>query len=65
MNPVPYALSAAQAAELLGVSKQTVYRAVRAGDLDSFRLAGRVVIPAAPLLDRLGITREGVSCDHS
>lgn len=36
-----------EVAELLGVGRSTAYEAVRRGDLPSFRLGRRIVIPTA------------------
>lgn len=54
LERIPPALTAQQAALLLGVSKQTVYRAHQAGELQGVRLQGRLVIAAKPLLEALG-----------
>lgn len=43
----PAALTARQAAALLGVGEKTVRRAALRGELPSFRLGGRVRIPRA------------------
>lgn len=48
-------LSVEAAARKLGVSRSTVYNAVRDGELPSIRLRKRILVPRAPL-DRL--TRE-------
>lgn len=55
VDSVPPALSVSQAALLMGVSKQTVYRAVRAGDIQGLEVRGRLVVAARPLLDALGV----------
>jgi excisionase family DNA binding protein len=45
----PLAVSVARAAELLGLSKTTVWGFVRTGDLTSARLGRRVLIPVNSL----------------
>lgn len=40
----PMAVSAAEAARLLGVSKPTIYQYINQEDFPSFRLGGRVLI---------------------
>ncbi len=46
-------LSVEQVAELTGLSKRSVYRAVDAGELVAYRLRGRVRIPESALEDWL------------
>jgi excisionase family DNA binding protein len=43
------------AAELLGISRASAFRAVHRGQLPSIRLGRRIVIPTAGLLALLGI----------
>jgi excisionase family DNA binding protein len=52
-------LSPAQAAELLSVSRFTIYRLCRAGQLPSVRVGGQLRIPRATLVRRLAETRGG------
>lgn len=54
VDRVPPALSAQQAADLLGVSKQTIYRAVEAGEIRGLKVRGRLVVASKPLLEALG-----------
>lgn len=42
-------LTAEKVAELTGLSRRSVYRAVDTGELDAYRLRGRVRIPEAAL----------------
>lgn len=58
LERLPPVLTAQQAALLLGVSKQTVYRAVAAGELHGLQVRGRVVVATAPLLAALGLGDE-------
>ncbi len=46
------------AGELLGLSRFCAYAAVKTGEIPSIRVAGRVKIPTARLLEQLGITME-------
>lgn len=57
-QPLPPALDAATAADLLSMSPRAVYRAIAAGDLPSIRLGRRVLIPTAKLLVMLGLSPE-------
>ncbi len=47
------ALSVAEAAAILGLSRVTTYRAVRRGDLPSFRIGGRILIPRRAVAELL------------
>lgn len=40
-------------AQLLGVSRELAYRGVRAGDIPSIRVGGRIRVPTAALLRML------------
>ena len=44
-------LNISQAAKLMGVSRQTVYNKIESGELDSFRLAGRIHIDRKDIED--------------
>lgn len=55
---LPPTLTVAQAATLMGVSRQTVYRAHQAGEIPGLKVRSRLVIPTAPLLDALGLAAE-------
>lgn len=41
--------------ELIGMSRSQVYEALKSGEIPSFRVAGRIKIPSAALLAKLGI----------
>lgn len=41
--------------ELLGMSRFQTYEAVKRQEIPSFRIGGRIKVPTAVLLDRLGI----------
>jgi excisionase family DNA binding protein len=45
--------SVSEAAQILGISERHAWKSVRQGDLPSFRLGGRVLIPRARLQDLL------------
>jgi excisionase family DNA binding protein len=44
-----------QAAQLLGISRQSAYAAARAGELPVLRIGRRYVVPTAPLREMLGL----------
>jgi excisionase family DNA binding protein len=54
----PLTISVHEAAEALGVVPATVYAWVRAGEIPSLRLGGRIRIPTGKLADLLGVEPE-------
>jgi excisionase family DNA binding protein len=48
-----WALSVDETAAILGVSRAHAYRMVRAGELPSIRLGGRILVPVEMLRDRV------------
>ena len=57
-SQLPPALTVEHAAELLGISRRSAYRAAAAGQLPSLRLGRRLLIPTGQLLDLLGINQQ-------
>ncbi len=51
-------ITVARLASLLGVSRGTVYEAVRAGTVPSLRIGRRIVVPTARILSLLGLINE-------
>jgi excisionase family DNA binding protein len=56
-------MSVTEAARVLGISRTTAYECVRAGDLPSVRLGGRIVVPTQAV-DRLLAAGEPASSDE-
>ena len=56
-------MSVTDAARVLGISRTTAYECVRAGDLPSVRLGGRIVVPTQAV-DRLLAAGEPASSDE-
>jgi excisionase family DNA binding protein len=54
MNLEPLTMTVPQAAKLLGVSRGTAYQGVKDGSIPALKIAGRIVVPRAKLLDLLG-----------
>jgi excisionase family DNA binding protein len=54
LDGLPPTISVEHAAELLGVSRSAAYRAAKAGQLVTFRVDRRLLVPTAPLLRMLG-----------
>jgi excisionase family DNA binding protein len=52
-------LSPREAAALLNVSRETVYRLIRTGQLPSVRVGGPIRLPRGTLAQRLAETRGG------
>lgn len=48
-------VSVEEAGEVLGIHRTGAYAAVKRGDIPSFKMGRRVVIPTRPLLRMLGI----------
>ena len=54
LSDLPPTISVEEAAVLLGVSRSAAYRAAKAGQLRTFRMGRRLLVPTAPLLRMLG-----------
>ena len=54
MEDFPPTMSVERAGQLLGLSRSSAYRAVERGELPTIRLAGRMHVPTARLLEMLG-----------
>lgn len=50
-------LTVEEAGLVLGISRWAAYHAAKRGDLPTFRIGGRVLVPTAKLLAMLGMTR--------
>lgn len=57
-NDLPPTLTVDQAAEMLGVSRQSAYTAVRKGEIPSISVGRRKVIPTASFLRLLGVQED-------
>jgi excisionase family DNA binding protein len=54
LHSLPLTISVEDAAVLLGVSRSAAYRAATAGQLVTFRVGRKLLVPTAPLLRMLG-----------
>lgn len=61
VKDLPPTLSVQQAGEMLGIPRATAYRAAAAGQLPTFRIGRRLLVPTARLLDLLGLAADDVS----
>lgn len=55
MIDLPLTLTVEEAGELLGISRQSAYRAAAAGELPALRVGRRLIVPTARLLEMLGV----------
>lgn len=58
---LPATITVEQAGELLGISRRSAYRAAAAGELPTFKVGRRLLVPTARLLDLLGLSAESLS----
>jgi excisionase family DNA binding protein len=54
LDSLPLTISVEHAAVLLGVSRSAAYRAAKAGQLVTFRVGRKLLVPTAPLARMLG-----------
>jgi excisionase family DNA binding protein len=47
------AITPKQAGHLLGLGKNATYAGIHRGEIPSYAIGGRIVVPVAPLLERL------------
>ena len=55
VKDLPPTLTVEQAGQMLGIPRATAYRAAAAGQLPTFRIGRRLLVPTARLLDLLGL----------
>lgn len=53
-DPNKPTMSVQEAADALGISRNSAYAAVRSGEIASLRIGGRILVPTAPLMVMLG-----------
>ena len=54
-GPYPATLTVEQTALVLGISRSSAYRGIHTGQIPSFRIGGRILVPTAKVLDMLGL----------
>lgn len=57
------ALSVNEAAAILGISRGLAYEGVRRGDIPSFRIGRRILVPRIPLERQLAVNQFAISFD--
>lgn len=55
LQELPPTITVERAAEVLGISRRSAYRAVTTGELPSLKLGRRLVVPTPRLLEMLGV----------
>ncbi|HVM13718.1 MAG TPA: helix-turn-helix domain-containing protein [Egibacteraceae bacterium] len=65
LKDLPPTLSVEQAGRMLGVPRATAYRAAARGQLPTFRIGRRLLVPTARLLDLLGLAAEAMDPDDA
>ncbi len=65
LKDLPPTLSVEQAGAMLGIPRATAYRAAAAGQLPTFRIGRRLLVPTARLLDLLGLVAEAGDTDDA
>lgn len=58
------AISISQTADLMGCDPRTVSRGIAQGEIDSFAVGRRILVPVVPLLKKLGVELGGTSYEH-
>ncbi|MGI8575305.1 MAG: helix-turn-helix domain-containing protein [Egibacteraceae bacterium] len=56
LSELPPTISIERAGEIIGVSRRSAYRAAERGQLPTFRVGRRLLVPTARLLDLLGVS---------
>ena len=65
LKDLPPTLSVEQAGAMLGIPRATAYRAAASGQLPTFRIGRRLLVPTARLLDLLGLAAEAADTDDA
>lgn len=55
VETLPPTLTVPQVAKILGISKQTIYRAIDAGEIRSLMVRGRILVPSSVIKEFLDI----------
>jgi excisionase family DNA binding protein len=55
LQDLPPTVTVTEAADILGISRRSAYRAAAAAELPTIKLGRRLLVPTARLLDLLGL----------
>ena len=58
LEGLPPTLTVEHAGAVLGLSRRTAYRAAERGEIPTFRIGRRLMVPTAKLLAMLGVTQD-------
>ncbi len=59
LDDLPPTITVEHAGEILGISRRSAYRAANRGEIPTFRIGRRLLVPSAKLLALLGIDFTG------
>jgi excisionase family DNA binding protein len=65
LQELPPTITVEQAGKVLGMSRRTAYRAASTGQLPTFKVGRRLLVPTARLLDLLGLPNESLDCGRT
>jgi len=63
LEELPLTISVERAGQILGISRRSAYRAAARGDLPTFKVGRRLLVPTLRLLDLLGVRDAAVRAD--
>ena len=63
LDELPPTISVERAGQILGISRRSAYRAAARGDLPTFKVGRRLLVPTLRLLDLLGMPDAAVRTD--
>lgn len=61
LEEMPPTITVERAAEVLGISRSSAYRAATNGQLPTIKVGRRLLVPSARLLQLLGVTAQGTA----
>jgi excisionase family DNA binding protein len=65
LDDLPPTLSVEKAGEIIGISRRSAYRAAARGELPTFKVGRRLLVPTLRLLDMLGARDNDVQVEDS
>lgn len=63
LEDLPPTISVEHAGHILGISRRSAYRAAARGELPTFKVGRRLLVPTSRLLDLLGVRHTAVRAD--
>lgn len=61
LEELPPTITVERAAEVLGISRSSAYRAATNGQLPTIKVGRRLLVPSARLMQLLGVTTQGTA----